>query len=141
SAGIAEEVKAMSVRGQRDALGDVGAVEEHCVDAVLALDCVVAVAWIPDEGVVACAQQRQVVAAVAVDRVGAVAAEQELVALAAGDRVVSVSTVDRGWDGVGEGTVAIVDPHAVVAGAGVSGDLRDLVAGEAEVGRAVVAEG
>src|SRR5439155_53597 len=117
-----------------------GAVEEHRVGAVLALDGVAAVAGIPGEGVVAGAQQRQVVAAVAVDRVGAVAAEQELAALAAGDRVVSVSTVDRGWDGVGEGAVAVVDPHAVVAGPGINGDLRDLVAREAEIGRAVVAE-
>ena len=127
-AGIADELEAISVRGQADALGDVGAVEQHRVGAVLAFDRVAAVARIPDEGVVAGTQQGQVVAAVAVDRVVAVAAEQELAALAAGDRVVSVSTVDGRRDGVGEGAVAVVDAHEVVAGPGIDVDLRDLVA-------------
>ena len=64
-----------------DVLADVGAVEEQRVGAVLALDRVVAVARIPDEGVVAGAQQRDVVALVAVDEVVAVAAEQRVGAL------------------------------------------------------------
>ena len=36
--------------------------------------------------------------------------------------------------------VALVDTHVVVAGSGLDGDLRDLAALEAEVGRPVVAE-
>ena len=59
-------------------LGGVGAVEEHRVGAVLAFDGVAAVARIPDERVVAGAHERQVVAAVAVERVVPVAAEQRL---------------------------------------------------------------
>ena len=84
--------------------------------------------------------QRQVVAAVAVDRVVAVAAEQRLDALAAGDRVVSVATVDRRRDAVGEGAVALVDADEVVAATAVDGDLGDELALEAEVGCAVVAD-
>ena len=68
-----------------DLLVDVGAVEEHRVGAVLALDGVAAVAGVPDEGVVAGAQEGRVVAAAAVDEVVAVAAEQHVVAVAAGD--------------------------------------------------------
>ena len=84
-----------------DALGDVGAVEEHRVGAGLALDGVAAVARIPDERVVAGTQERQVVAAVAVDRVVAVAAEQRLDAPAAGDRVVSGAAVEGQGDRLG----------------------------------------
>ena len=46
-----------------DLLGDVGAVEQHRVGAGLALDGVAAVAGVPDERVVAGAQQGRVVAA------------------------------------------------------------------------------
>ena len=80
AADVAENVEPVAVGGQADLLGDVRAVEQHRVGAVLALDGVAAVAGIPDEGVVAGAQQGQVVAAVAVDRVVAVAAEQRVVA-------------------------------------------------------------
>ena len=106
-------------------LGDVGAVEQHRVGAGLALDGVAAVARIPDEGVVAGAHERQVVAPVAVDRVVPVAAEQPLGSGASGEVVVSVSTVERRRDAVGEGAVGLVDPHEVVAGPGVDGDPRD----------------
>ena len=68
-----------------DVLVDVGAVEEHRVVAVLALDGVAAVAGVPDEGVVAGAHEGDVVAAAAGDDVVAVAADQHVVALAAGD--------------------------------------------------------
>ena len=47
-----------------------------------------------------------------------VAAEQRLDARAAGDRVVPVAAVDRRRDAVGEGAVALVDAHGVVAGSG-----------------------
>src|SRR6185437_15432298 len=66
--------------------------------AVLALDHVAAVAWIPDEGVVACAELGGVVAFVPVD---AVAADRGLDALAAGDRVVARSTIKRECDCAG----------------------------------------
>jgi hypothetical protein len=129
-----------SVRGQVDVLGDVGAVEAHPVGAGLALDRVAAVAWVPDEGIVAGAQQRQVVAAVAVDRVVAGAAEQGLRSGASEQRVVSGFAGDPRPDPVGEDPVALVDAHAVSASPGIDGDLRDLLALEAEVGRAVVTD-
>ena len=81
-----------------DVLVDVGAVEQHRVGAGLALDDVAAVARVPDERVVAGAQQRHVVAAAAGDQVVAVAAEQHVVAVAAGDRVVAGAAVDGELD-------------------------------------------
>ena len=82
-----EEPEAVSVRRQVDLLGALAPLKQHRVGAVLALDGVAAVAWVPDEGVVAGAHQRCVVAAVAVDRVVPVAAER-VDALASGERVV-----------------------------------------------------
>jgi len=136
-AGVAQKREPTSVCGERDALVDVGAVEEHRVGAVAALDGVAAVAWIPDEGVVAGAHEGDVGATVAVDRVVPGAAGEHLAALAAGDRVVPVASVDRRRDRVGERAVAVVDAHDVVAGACFDGNARDAVAVEAEVGRAV----
>ena len=78
-----------------DVLGDVGAVEQQRVDAGLALDGVVAVARIPDEHIVAGAQEGDVVAAAADDEIVAVAAEQHVGALAAEDGVVAGAAVDR----------------------------------------------
>ena len=72
-----------------DVLVDVGAVEQQRVGAGLALDRVAAVAWVPDEGVVAGAEERDVVAATADDQV---------VAGAAGDGVVAVAAVDHEVD-------------------------------------------
>ena len=71
-----------------------GAVEQHGVDAVLALDGVAAVAGIPDEGVVAAHPEHRVVAPAAGDDIVAVAADQEVVAVAAGDGVVAGAAVD-----------------------------------------------
>ena len=95
---VAEEAQPLAVGGHVDALGDVGAVEQQRVDAGLAFDGVAAVARIPDERVVAGAQERQVVAAVAVARVVSVAAEQGLDAPAAGERVVSCAAVQGQGD-------------------------------------------
>ena len=80
---------------------DVRAVEEHRVDAGLALDGVAAVARVPDEGVVAGAEEGDVVAPVAVDEVVAVAADEHVVAAAAEDRVVAGAAVDRQLDHAG----------------------------------------
>ena len=111
----AEEAQAFTVRRQVDLLGDVGAVEQHRVGAGLALDGVAAVARIPDERVVAGAQERQVVPSVPVDRVVPVAAEQPLGSGAAVEVVVSIVTVKRRRDDVGEDAVGLVDAHEVVA--------------------------
>ncbi len=137
---VAGEPEAVAVRRQVDLLGDVGAVEEQRVGAVLALDDVATVTRIPDEGVVVGTQERDVVAAVPVDRVVPVAAEQCLRTGAAGEIVVSVPAVDRRRDRVGEDAVALVDAHLVVTRPGVDADLRDAVAFEAEVGRPVVTD-
>ena len=92
-ADVAEEAQPLAVGGDVDALAGARAVEQHRVGAVLAFDGVAAVARIPDEGVVAGAHERQVVASVAVGRVVAVAAEHVLDAPAAGDRVVCCAAV------------------------------------------------
>ena len=64
-ADVAEEADARAVGGDVDVLADVGAVEQHLVGAVLALDGVAAVARVPLEDVVAGAQEGDVVALVA----------------------------------------------------------------------------
>ena len=94
---------AAAVGREVDVLVDVGAVEEHRVDAALALDGVAAVAGVPDEGVVAGAHEGHVVAAAAVDDVVAVAADQDVVAVAAGDRVVARAAVDGELRSAGPG--------------------------------------
>ena len=57
-ADVAGEADAAAVGGDVDVLGDVGAVEDHRVEAVLPFDGVAAVAGVPDEGVVAGAHAR-----------------------------------------------------------------------------------
>jgi hypothetical protein len=111
-----------------DPLGHAGAVEDHRVEAGLALDHVASVAWIPGEGVVAGAHQRDVVAGVAVDRVVSEPAEQRLDTPAAGEGVVSSSAGERRRDLVGEDPVGLVDAHEVVARAAADRDPRDLAA-------------
>ena len=111
---VAREPYAAAVRGRLQPLADVAAVERHLVDAVLALDDVVAVTGIPLERVVAGAQQAGVVALLAVDEVVAVAAEQEVDAVAAEQVVVAGAPVDGDADqrgqvaGRGVGVVAAV---------------------------------
>ena len=80
---VAGEEHAAAVGRDVDVLGDVGAVEQHRVEAGLALDGVVVVARVPDEGVVAGAHQGGVVAVAAVDQVVALAADEDVVAEAA----------------------------------------------------------
>jgi hypothetical protein len=139
-ADVAEQPQAVAVGREGELLGRGCAVEAHRVGAVLALDHVAAVARIPDEQVVTRAQLSDVVAFVAVDRVVAGAAEQGLRSGASEQSVVSVIAGDPRPDPVGEDAVALVDAHSVSAGPGVDGDLRDLLALEAEVGRAVVTD-
>ena len=76
-------------------LGHVGAVEEHRVAAVLALDGVAAVAGIPLERVVAGSQEGNIRAPVSVDEVVPVTADEAVVAVTAVDRVVVGAAVDR----------------------------------------------
>ena len=72
---VAEEQHTPAVRRDVDVLGDVGAVEQHRVGAVLALERVVVVARVPHEGVVAGAHECGVVAVAAVEQVVALAAD------------------------------------------------------------------
>src|SRR5205823_5573668 len=97
-----------------------------------------AVARVPDEPVVAGAEEGGVVAAVAVDRVVAVPTEEKLRAGSPGERVVPVASCDHRSDAGSDGTVAVVDADGVVASAGIDEDRLDLVATEAEVAGAVV---
>ena len=64
---VAREEHALAVRQHVDLLADVGAVEEHRVEAGLALERVVVVARVPDEGVIARAADEEVVAVAAED--------------------------------------------------------------------------
>ena len=98
---VADEAHAPAVGRDVDVLGDVGAVEVEPVQAVLALDGVVAVARIPLEDVVAGAEESDVVARAAVDdivtaatvkRVGAGQSEQDVSAVVAGQNVALVAS-------------------------------------------------
>ena len=119
---VAEEQGTAAVGRDVDVLGDVGAVEQHRVDAVAALDDVVAVARVPLEDVVAGADLGDVVAAVAVDEIVAVAADQ--MSAPPPPRMVSlpappsrVSFIDAGREGRrGDDVVAAeaVDDESVV---------------------------
>ena len=117
-----------------------GAVEQEPVGAALPLDDVAAVARIPDERVMAGAEEADVGAAVAVDAVVLRPAEERLGACAAEQRVVAVLAVHRGRLRVREDAVRLVHPDAVVAAARVDDDPVERGAVEAEVGRAVVAD-
>ena len=123
------------------------AVEQHRVVAGLAFDDVAAVTRIPLEHVVAGAQERRVVALVAVDEVVAVAAEQQVGAVAAEDRVVARAAVEGELDqrgevaGRGDDVVAAVRvEHQVLGGADVDRERRGVDAVEAHA-RAVGRDG
>ena len=131
-AGVAEELEPASVGGDVDLFGCCGAVEDHPVVAVLALDDVAAVARIPDERVVARAHQGRIGSTVAVDRVVAAGTEQQLRSRAAGQGVVPVAAVERRGDRVREDAVRLVDAHCIVAVAGVDVDAVDVLALEVE---------
>ena len=72
--------------------------------------------------------------------VGTGVAVEPLSAEAAAQRVVAALPVDARRDGRREGAVGVVDPHLVVAAAGLDADALDPVARDPEVGRAVVAD-
>ena len=113
---VAEEEGATAVGEDVDVLVDVGAVEQQPVGAGLAFDRVVAVARVPDEGVVARAEEGHVVAIVAIDEIVAVAADQHVGALAAVDRVVAGAAIERELDDAGRkrrGRQRIVAAEAV----------------------------
>src|SRR5262249_53013257 len=101
-ADIAHEAHAPMIGRDADLLRDVGAHEYERIGAVRPLDDVAAAAWIPDELVVAGAEQGRVVAAPAVDDVIAVAADQRVVSLAVEDLVVAGAAVDGELDEIGE---------------------------------------
>src|SRR5262245_31426994 len=88
----------------RDAhgLGDVGAVENQRVVAVLPVDDIATVARIPLENVVASAEKGDVVTLLAVDEVVAIAAKKTVRAVAAEDCVVAGAAVDRQADEGGQ---------------------------------------
>ena len=94
-ADITEQRRAAAVGRDIDALADVGAVKNERVGTRSALDHVAAVAGIPDERIVAVAEQRVVVAPAAGDRIVAGAADQQIVAVTAQQNVVAATPVDR----------------------------------------------
>ena len=100
-ADVAEHPHPLAIGRDVDVLADIGAVEHQRIGAGLTLDHVAAVTRIPDEGVVAVAEQRDIVAATADHGVVAVAAYQGVVALASGDGVVAGTAIDREADDTG----------------------------------------
>ena len=95
---VAEEAHAPAVGEDVDVLGDVRAVEQHRVGAVLAFDV-----SLPSPGShwnmsSPAPMKADVVALVAVDEVVAVAADQDVGAAAAEDRVVAGAAVERQLD-------------------------------------------
>src|SRR5262245_25413568 len=74
-----------------DGLAAIFAAEVKCVEAGSALDNVIAVAGIPDERVVAVAEERCVGAFTSDDRIVAVSALEDVVAAAADEGVVAVA--------------------------------------------------
>src|SRR6185436_20054678 len=128
----------LAVGGDVDFLGDVGPVELHGVQAVLAFDRVAAIARVPDEGVIPRAQLRGVVAAPAIDGVVAIAAEQQVGPVATGDGVVAGTAVDgelnQGREAIagGDDVIATVGvEHQVLGGADVQTEGRWCYAVEA----------
>ena len=91
---VAEQPHPAAIGRDVHVLGDVGAVEHQRIGAGLALDDVAAVARVPDERVVAVAEQGHVVAAAADHGVVAVATDERVGALAAGDGVVAGAAID-----------------------------------------------
>src|SRR5262249_57283220 len=89
---VAEEPPPPAVGRNIDVLVDIRAVEPERVEAGLILDRVVAVARVPDERVVARAEEGHVVAGAAVDKI---------IALAAEDRVGAGTTIDGQCHGTG----------------------------------------
>jgi hypothetical protein len=81
AANVTGEANASPVGGDVHVLADVGTVEHEPIRASPTLDDVAAIARIPDERIVAVAEQGGVVATSADDRVVAVASEQEIGAL------------------------------------------------------------
>ena len=138
-ADVAGEADALAVGGDVDQLADRAAEKVEAVVAALAVDGVVVVTGVPDEAVVAATELSVVVAVAAGDDVVAAAADEGLVADAADQRVVARAALDRD-ELVGERAAALVDPHLVVAAAGVDVDRREGVAVDREVGRAVGAD-
>ena len=90
------------------------------VGAVLAFDCVAAVAGVPLEHVVAGAQEGDVVALLAVDEVVAIAAQQQVDAVAAEDRVVARAAIDGDLD---QGGQVARGREAVVAAVGIQHEI------------------
>ena len=103
-----------------DLLAVGGALEDERVEAGIALDGIAAVARIPQEDVVAGAEEGGIGAAIAVDGVVARAAHQDVVMVAADDRVVAGAAVDRHAGGE-----AIADDDEVVAATGIEDDRFD----------------
>src|SRR5262249_44334566 len=116
-ADVSGQQRARAVGGNGDGFGGGGAVELQRIVARLALDDVAAVAGVPDERVVAVAEQRGIVAGTAGHDVGAVAAHQIGGARRADDRVVAGTAVYRQGDLAGierrgiDRVVAVVPLH------------------------------
>ena len=93
---VAEEAHASAIRRDVDVLRHSGAVEVERVESCLALDGVIVVARVPDEGVVAGAEERHVVTIATVDHVAALGAEDQIRTEAAVDRQPDGASLEAG---------------------------------------------
>ena len=140
AADVAHQPRAQLVGRKPERLVRAGAVEGERVAAGRAVDRVAPVAGVPVEAIVPGAEPAGVVAAPAVDEVVAVARDQPLGAAAAQQGVAAAAALEGGPRLLGEDDPGLVDPDAVVAGAGAHADPVEAAALREEVGRAVVAD-
>src|SRR3954467_4422698 len=119
---VTGEQRVRAVRRDADVLGDIGAVERERVGSGAAVDSVAAIARVPQERIVAGAEEGNVVAAAADHDVVAIAADEYVVAGASGDAVVPGAAIDGqlhhacGERGRGDRVVAVhaLDDECVV---------------------------
>src|SRR4029077_2095960 len=124
-----------------ESLVDVCTIELKCVEAVLAVNDIAAVAGVPDKRVVSGPEYRRIAATAAGDDVIAGAAQERVVAIATGDGVISGAAIDRKMDKIGEAiaggedVVAVIHvEHEVFGRADVEGERRRTGAVEANAG-------
>ncbi len=137
---VTREAGARAVGREANLLVRVAAVEGQRVEALAAVDLVAAVGRVPDEPIVAGAERRDVIAAVAVNDVLAGCADQLVGAPSPQELIGAVLPVDARRSRGGQLDPGVVDAHAVVAGAREDADAVEPSAGDPEVGRPVVAD-
>src|SRR5215472_15079718 len=92
---VAEERRVGAIGRDGDIFDDVGTAKVERIEAAPAIDDIAAVAWIPDEDIIAGAEKRKVGALSARDDIITGAADQQVGALAADNGIVAGAAIDR----------------------------------------------